>query len=293
MTRRARLLAASGYAVLFLAVFYVTLVLAFPVDALRRMLAASVETRTPLTLAVGELTVGWDAGLSARQVLLGWPAPGRTVPVFTAERVDLDVALLPMLLGRLETTFAGEAYGGRITGRLAGPRDGPADAMVLTLDRVDLSRHAGLAGAARVVVAGLLSGEARLSRPAAGAPATGTLQLRLEAGSLRELPMVASSLPEVGIERAIASARLEGDRLEVEEVDVRGPEVSLTGSGQLGIAVPLARSPLNLTFRLRPERRFPPGLRQMLAAVARPPDANGAFGFVLLGTLAAPEVRPL
>lgn len=293
MTPRARLLAAAGYAVLFLAVFYVTLVLAFPVDALRRMLAASVETQTPLTLAIGELSVGWDAGLAARQVVVGWPAPGRTIPVFAAERMDLDVALLPMALGRLEAAFTGEAYGGRFSGRLVGPRDGPAETVLLALDGLDLGRHAGLAGAARVVAAGRLSGELRLSRPPTAARATGVVQLRLEGGSLRELPMIASSLPEVGIERATASARLDGDRLEVEAVDLRGPEVSLSGSGQVAMRTPVVRSSLNLTFRLRPERRFPPTLRQLLAAVARPPDASGAFGFVLLGTLAAPEVRPL
>ncbi len=297
MTRRTRLLAATGYVVLFAAVFYVSLILAFPVDALRRMLAASVERSTPLTLAIGDLDVGWGAGLSARQVLLAWPAAGRSIPVFAADRMDLNVALWPMFLGRFEATFAGEAYGGRFNGRLAGPREGPAESVVLTLDRLDLARHAGLAAAARVVVAGRLSGEIRVARPPApgGAPSrpTGTVQLRVDAGSLRELPFIASSLPEVGVERATASGRLDGDRLEVEGIEVRGPEVSLTGSGQIGLRDPLALSVLNLTLRLRPERRFPPTLRQMLAAVARTPDASEAVGFLLLGTLGAPEVRPL
>lgn len=292
MTRRARLLAAAGYGVLFLAVFYVSLVLFFPVDALRRMLAANVETRSPLSLAIGQLTVGWDAGLSARQVLLGWPAPGRTVPVFAADRVDLDVALWPMLFGRLEASFAGEAYGGRFAGRLSGPREGPADSVVLTLDRLDLARHAGLAAAARVVVTGALSGELRVSGAATPRP-SGTIRLVVERGSLRELPFIASSLPEVGIERATASGRLDAGRLEVEGIEVRGPELTLTGSGQVALRDPLAASALNLTLRLRPDRRFPPTLQQMLQALARPPDASGAFGFVLVGRLGAPEMRPL
>ncbi len=56
MTRRTRLLAATGYVVLFAAVFYVSLILAFPVDALRRMLAASVEREVMLGLRDAERT---------------------------------------------------------------------------------------------------------------------------------------------------------------------------------------------------------------------------------------------
>ncbi|HEX7127203.1 MAG TPA: type II secretion system protein GspN [Thermodesulfobacteriota bacterium] len=292
MTRRARLLTAAGYVALFVAVFYVSLVLAFPVDALRRMLAANVEASTPLTLAIGSLSLGWDGDLSARQVVLGWPRAGRTLPVFAADRVDVDVALLPAAFGRLEARFDGDAYGGRFDGRLAGPRDGPAETVLVALDRLDLARHAGLAGAARVVVAGLLSGELRLSG-AAATRRTGYIHLRVESGSVRELPMIAASLPEVGVERATVSARLDRDRLEVESVEVRGPELTLTGSGQIGLREPADASTLNLTFRLRPEQRFPPTLRRLLGVVARAPDASGAFGFVVLGTLARPEVRPL
>jgi type II secretion system protein N len=292
MTRRARLLAAAGYAALFLAVFYVSLVLAFPVDALRRMLAASVETRTPLTLAIGDLSVGWGAGVSARQVVLGWPSGGRTLPLFAADHVDLDVALWSMAFGRLDARFAGEAYGGRFDGRLAGPRDGPGETVLVTLDGLDLARHAGLASAARVVLAGRLSGEVRVTGAATARP-SGYIRLRVDSGSVRELPMIATSLPEVGIERATASARLEGGRLEVEGIEVRGPEVTLTGSGQIGLRDPVVGSTLNVTLRLRPERRFPPTLRQLLGVFARNQDASGAFGFVLLGTLGGPEVRPL
>jgi type II secretion system protein N len=298
MSARTRLLLGAGYLALFLVTFYVALILVFPVDALRRHLAAAVERETPLTLAIGELRVGWTGDLEARQVTLAWPGPDRSVPVLAADRVEVDVALSPLLFGRLDADFDGEAYDGRFDGHVEGPLSGgPADRLRLHLDRLDLARHAGLASAARLVATGRLSGDVSVSHRAPGGfrpgRRTGTVRLLAEAGSLRELPFVASSLPEVGIERASASARIDGDRLEVEEVDVRGPEVALTAAGHVGLVTPLGESTLNLTLRVRPERRMPPTVRQMLAAVSRPADASGTFGYLLLGTVTRPELRPL
>jgi len=306
-----RALAAAGYVGLFLVAFYVALVLAFPVDMLKRSLVAAVERDSPLTLLISDLSLGWGGGLHARGVAVAWPAGARPIPVLIADRVDVDLALLPMLRGRVEARFDGRAYGGRFDGRIEAPLGGgPADRLVLRLERLDLSRHAGLAQATRVVVAGLLSGELDLalapagvalvpageapaSGTGAGAGASGTVRLLLERGSLRELPLIGGSLPEVGIDRATASARVVPDRLDVEALEARGPQASLAASARVGLRRPVEASTLEGTVRLRPERALPPALRQMLTAFSRPPDASGAFAYGLRGTLGAPSLRPL
>jgi type II secretion system protein N len=129
-----RALAAAGYVGLFLVAFYVALVLAFPVDMLKRSLVAAVERDSPLTLLISDLSLGWGGGLHARGVAVAWPAGARPIPVLIADRVDVDLALLPMLRGRVEARFDGRAYGGRFDGRIEAPLGGgPADRLVLRL----------------------------------------------------------------------------------------------------------------------------------------------------------------
>jgi type II secretion system protein N len=137
------------------------------------------------------------------------------------------------------------------------------------------------------------AGEAPASGTGAGAGASGTVRLLLERGSLRELPLIGGSLPEVGIDRATASARVVPDRLDVEALEARGPQASLAASARVGLRRPVEASTLEGTVRLRPERALPPALRQMLTAFSRPPDASGAFAYGLRGTLGAPSLRPL
>lgn len=299
--RRIPLLAAAGYLFLFAAAFYATLVLAFPVEAVRRALVAAVERDGALRLVVGELALGWRGDLQARGVTLAWPGPERPVPLFVADRVRFQVAPWRFVLGRLEADFAGAAYDGTFQGRVEGPVGGGADRLTLRLTRLDLARHAGLRSLVPVAVTGRLSGELGLRRPgrgrgpglAAGSGPTGAIRLALAEAALRELPLVGASLPVVTIESGTASASVEGGRLDVKALELKGPEVSLSASGQIGFRGPLAASTVSGTLRLKPEPRLPPAVRRLLAAVGRTPDATGAYGFVLLGTLAAPEIRPL
>ncbi len=297
--RRTRLFAAAGYPLLFALAFYVALVAAFPVNAVRRALVAAVERDSALTLVVGELALGWHGDLHARGVALAWPGPDRPVPLFVADLVDLQIAPWALVRGRLEAHFTGAAYNGRFEGRLEGPVGGGADRVTLRLTRLDLARHTGLRSLARVVIAGRLSGDLALRRPgresaptAGGGPA-GAIRLALTEGSVRELPVIGTSLPVVTIESGSASGTLEANRLDVKTLEIKGPEVSLSASGQIGVREPPAASTLNGTLRLKPEPRLPPAVRRLLAAMARPPDATGAYGFLLLGTLGAPEIRPL
>ncbi len=301
---RARLLAAAGYLLVFVVAFYVALVLAFPTEALKQAVTNAVARDSGLALVIGELSHGWRGDLHGSGVALVWSQAGRSVPLFVADRIDLRFALRPLLRGRLEAEFSGRAYDGSFEGRFEGPiRSGAtADRLTLRVARLDLGRHAGLKAAVPVVIAGRLSGELALaSRPAAQAAAraepprgpTGTVRLTVAEGSVRELPVVGASLPALTVESATARATLDGERLDVQALELRGPEVSLSASGQIVFRQPLSASTLTGTLRLRPERRLPPALRQLLAGLARNPDSTGAYGFVLVGTLGAPGVQPL
>jgi type II secretion system protein N len=297
--RRTRLRAGAGYLLLFAAAFYVALVVAFPIDAVRRALVAAVERDSALTLVVGELALGWHGDLHATGVALAWPGPDRPVPLFVADLVDLQIGPWALVRGRLAADFTGAAYDGSFAGRVEGPVGGSAERVTLRLTRLDLARHTGLRSLARVVIAGRLSGDLALRRPARdGATAgrggpTGAIRLALVEGSLRELPVVGTSLPVVTIESGTASGALEANRLDVKALEIKGPEVSLSASGQIGFREPPAASTLNGTLRIKPEPRLPPAVRRLLAALARTPDATGAYGFLLLGTLGTPEIRPL
>jgi type II secretion system protein N len=306
MRRRARLLTGAGYLALFSIAFYVAFVLFFPVDSLRRHLVAAVGRDSSLTLLVSDLRMGWDGDLTAERVALAWPQAGGDVPLLVADRVDVHVALLPLARGRLDVAFTGAAYGGRIAGAVVAPlAGGPAERVMVRLDKLDLARHAGLARLLPVVVTGRLSGEVALARePAPGRPASGaqaaspplpggSMRLVLEEGTLRELPMLGAALPQLGVERATASARLAAGRVEVETLEARGPELSASVVGQVLVGPSVPASSVEATVRLRPERRLPPTLLRMLTAFSKAPDPTGAYAYSLRGPLHAPQFRPL
>jgi len=76
-------------------------------------------------------------------------------------------------------------------------------------------------------------------------------------------------------------------RLVVEALDLHGPEVSASGSGELRLTDPFEESDLVLRLALAPQADAPPLLRLLLAT----PTGVGSRLLMVAGTLAHPQVQ--
>jgi len=267
---------AGGVAVTF---FTASLALLFPTEPIvRRLVARAAPPDWPVVFRGAVLR---PRGLWLTDVTFRRP-DGSTV--VHAESVHWSPSLIGLLRdGRgLPWHVTADVCGG--TGEATVAADGPGVAVALTWHDTDLSACPPLAVAGGAL-AGRASGAARLVL-APRRPPAGSGRVDLERATWRgEGPLAA-----IGSLHAAAASvgwRLADGRLLVEALDLHGPEVSASGSGELRLTEPFEESDLTLRLALAPQADAPPLLRLLLAT----PTGVGSRLVMVGGTLAHPQVQ--
>ena len=252
------------------AVFTVSLALLFPTELVaRRLLARAAPPEWPVVIFRGAALR--PRGLWLTDVTLRRP-DGTTV-------VHADsVRWTPSLSGLLRD---GRGLPWRIAAEVCG---GIGEATVAMDGAAVACPPLAVAGGA---LAGRARGAARLEFTPP-APPSGSGRVDLEGATWRgEGPLAA-----IGSLHAAAASvgwRLRDGRLMVEALDLHGPEVSASGSGELRLTEPLGASDLVLRLALAPEAQAPPLLRLFLGVPATP-SGTGSRLLTVAGTLAHPQL---
>jgi type II secretion system protein N len=183
-------------------------------------------------------------------------------------------------------------YGGTIDGNLSG---GDVNRVALTFNGVQLDKYPMFAS---LLQGGQLSGKlsGAMSIETHGTDindvrAAGDLQI--DGASIADAKFNQFPIPPLHFNSISTRFDLQGGRLDVQEFQADGKEVTVDSSGQVAMRQPLADSVLNLKVAIAPGPEAPDDVKTLLSALI-PPPAKGAKADAprtLSGTLSKPRLR--
>lgn len=279
------------YALYTLVLFGIFLFANFPHKVLVQQVLRSVDV-PGVRVEVGDVRFAWWHGFELRQVVIA-PSDPSQAAFFESPSLYVRPALSELLRGRLRTlALSGSLYGGTFDGSVSG---GEVNRASLTLDGVQLQRYPMFAtwlqgGQLAGRLSGALSVETH-GKDIADVRAAG--DLRLDGASVADAKVNQFPIPPLHFKTATARFDLQGGRLNVQELQADGSEITLDASGQVAMRTPLADSVLNLKVALAPGPEAPDDVKTLLSVII-PPPAKGAKADAprtLSGTLAKPRLR--
>ncbi len=279
------------YALYTAILFGVFLLANFPYAALVQRSLSVLEV-PGLRLDVGGARFAWWRGIELENVRLSGLDPAQAEYLHT---VGLFVrpGLEGLWRGRPRSMHvSGPLYGGEIDANFSA---GDVNRATVTLEGVQLQRYPLLAALLEGgQVAGRLSGTGTVE--AQNGDGDGELraagELTLSQASLTDAKLQQFPVPALHFDTATLKFGLQGNRLDIQELEAVGPEIKLNASGQVALRPNIADSVLNLKVSLVPGAESPEEIKALLQIL--PPAPKGAkpdAPRVLSGTLAKPRLR--
>lgn len=256
-----------GYPAFFLFTFLLFAYWTFPWDRVRDFIVQEVENprgpgdrREPsgYQLEIVDLSPSWGTGVTLTGVrLVRMPTAPDERPVdVTFEEVNLRAGVLAALVGSLDLTFDAVVAGGEVRGSYG--RSGNDMSIEAELENVNLRRVSILRTYVPLPMQGRLSGELELDLPEDPTNAQGRLGLELaglKVGDGQAKLAFEGMGDGLTVEQIDAgdlqiAASVESGVLEIDRLTARGPDMQLSGAGQLRLLPRLGSSRLDLLLRL-------------------------------------------
>ncbi len=287
-----------GYAAFTLVAFVFALRQTFPADAVKERIVLEAAA-AGWQVSVADVRPAGLVGVAMSSVVLE-SRDGSRVPI---ERLDAQLRILPLLLGRRGVSFDARLFDGRVRGFAEAA--GSAHHLRALVSGVELSRAVALRRATGMELTGTLHGDVDLTlderQPARS---TGRIDLAVDRAAVNggQLPIPgmggALTVPRLGLGELTARASVKDARLTFDQLETRGDDVEATGEGLYCVLQPrLAFAPIFGKARIRIRdsfwsrsgaAAFKP-VAEVALAQARGPD--GAYGFQIFGTLSQPQAR--
>ena len=252
----------------------------FPTAALKNRIEQEVDSRTAAQVSIGRLALLFPPGLRGSAVTVTAPIPH---PPFHIKALSLEPLWSSLFGGNPGFYYQAHLQGGSLEGTLR--RDGSMQA-----EAAGIRFREPLAPRSDLRVAGTLrQGSFQGALPLR--PGTRTrLQLTVGQLQLSGLKVVgaASDTLDLGTLRLTATGK--GDALRVDQLNLTGGKVQLSGEGTLLLYRTMNRSRLNLNLVLRPLPGLDKNLADMLNLLGNP-GGDGSYHLHLTGTLARPRLR--
>ncbi len=250
----------------------------FPNEVLRERLEREIVRGAKVDVRIGELSLLFPPGLKAERIRLPLTLPGRTA-------LDIDTASaqplwLSVLSGNPGAAFQARLLGGEITGRAR--QNG-----FLDVQAGQLAFSQPLMEGSALELSGALN-EARFTGtlPPAGTNES-RLELLLSDLQLKGLESLAATNGTMLLGRLVCKAEGRGNNLRIEQLEMNGGVMQVTGTGSLMLNQPIARSRINLNLTMRPAANFDRTLRDLLGLFANA-GRDGSYTLRISGTLATP-----
>jgi hypothetical protein len=174
------------------------------------------------------------------------------------------------------------AWGGTLEATL--DRDGGGDRVALAWSDIDLTRCLPLA-AAGIRVSGLAEGRATVRR----APAPGEGHAIVRNATWQGASIYIPGVAVLHADPALVRWAFAGNRLTLTAIELTGPELRATGTGDVELGGRLADSPLRLDLEVASGPQAPPVLRDLVARLPRSPASPMTRLLHVRGTLGSPR----
>jgi type II secretion system protein N len=253
----------------------------FPASALEERIEYEINGRTPVEADLRTLSLGFPPALRAEKLALVIDGP-------RPYALSFDMASVKPLW---HTLFGGnpgvEVHTGILGGEGVGTirRDG---SMEVTLGRILFDSPLPSLTSLR------LSGTLENGILAAAVPVKPTTESHLE---IHLEKVMIAGLESVGIARGSLSlgnlslrGEGKGNSFRIEQLDSRGGDLKVSGSGRVLFGRTVERSRLNLNVVLSPEQSLDKDIVELLN-LFRQPARDGSYRFRVTGTLANPSVK--
>ena len=259
----------------FIAVFFVFLILLFPVDRIKAKLESEVRRQTPFELTAARISPLFFNQFVLSDVVIS-DRSGKVL--FESQSARASVSLSDLLRNLISLEVKAKAYGGELlvkTRQGSGGQYVQLDANGLDVGTYAFFKELGLQ------VSGTLGGNAELTGD------TGRGRLWLKGLTTRNLKVKGFSVPDLDFDQCWLEADVKADRLTIRKLNFDGKELKIQCQGDLVLR---ERGSLNLLVKLKPSERL---AREQAALVSllKNKDADGYYQFSLGGTLDAPMPR--
>jgi type II secretion system protein N len=228
----------------------VFLVWFFPVEGLQTRLLADVERRTQATITVQHRGWVFPLGIAWQGVQIV-PA-GHADRALVLDTLRVDVAVLPLLRGRIDADLTWEAYGGKARGSWSLEREG--DGARLSLDQFgqgfEVGRLPGLPEGSWQGVLQINFNDRWLNEAwwlGEGAGSVEVSRLKVDGLSVGGFPVSG-----IEFDKVTGQVALNGGTITLQRLAAQGPLGKVSGDGTVLVRAPWTESVINLTLRLEP-----------------------------------------
>lgn len=309
-----KLLLWGGYVAYFLFCFVTFSYLMFPYDRLEEFAQQQVAANTgdknganAMKLEIGSISPYWPPGLTLHDVALEKPNEGGASKVgLTLDAVTARLRVLPLLVGKRSISFSADQGAGSLSGSVAASE---------TRNEIDLEFEAmdadaiGLAGILQLPIKGQLDGTVALALSAIPTESDGDIALTIQNLQLGDGK---SKVPVPGMRDGITLERINAGTLtmnlevrqgviEVKTLTTDGPDLKLSGSGNIKLAEDVGRSRLDLLLELTFSEAYKTRndrTKAIFQLISFQPElksastAAGGLRFKVTGSLSSPRGKP-
>jgi len=263
---RKRLLRAGAYFAFFILAFLFSFYLTFdPTHIIGPRLKSAMASKG-LEIDFAQLDNYRLSGFSAQDVTI---TPIKLKTAIKIDELRARIAILPLIWGRTSYSFSARLYEGEISGKIVESKKGLAaklEAKKVDLSRLEVSKPDAL------WVMGTLNGNADLNLTPSDDPKKwrGQIQGGFGKGKLTSFTFQGFHLPEIQMDGLSLDLSLNSGRAEIKSLELKSPDLPLSGKGQIELRDPFLNSLIQLEAKINPSNAY---LEQapLLQAVL-PPD---------------------
>ncbi|WP_305045659.1 type II secretion system protein GspN [Geoalkalibacter sp.] len=267
---------------LLLIAFVLTLILLFPVQALRDRVEQMIFTQSGVRVDIGGLSVTPPLTLTLRD--LRWQPELRNWPPVQVAALRLSPVWSGLFSANPGVHFNAAFAVGSIQGQAS--RDGSLKAAIKGVGIAPF-----LPEAFPYPVQGTLSGNFESLGELLANSGQASVQLRLEGGALTGLESLGAANGRLSLGQVDLRADLQGRNLRIEELRATEGDLRVDGKGTLLLGADAPSSRLTAQIELTPAPSLDPNLADLLLLTGVNPDPTGIYRLRLSGSLAAPVVR--
>jgi type II secretion system protein N len=286
--RRKKLFAITGYILLFLLSFFVSLFFTLPFEEIKNRLVYEVSSRGYGLLSVSKLSYKIPLGLEFADLSFSRFQADRKIEYLKSERLIIRQSILPLLLGRLNLKFNGHFYNGKATGYYVDKNKNKH--ISINFEGIDISEYLPLKTLLKTGVYGIVNGKLIIDGPVGNLrESQGALELRIDNFKTDESENFIK-IPAINIQSISGTLVLEGGKVKSDGITFHG-DIDGTITGEIILRYPIATSLLNLTMNIKFSDAFYEKIKNVVDPLNLKKDSSGYYILNVGGAVVFPRLR--